>query len=156
MTISDIEEETTDLDWFGVDQQGSIGHFTTGGFGALPRSVASSKEDMESILKYFRSLPLNATVPVVNPKTMALLETKDDKARQKYLQEFLGMASRGLYSFNYQHTGRRPSPYFLVAKPEKPLHIDGVPGEIQGLLKKTTLPGVIFAEDDTVSEAAAR
>jgi hypothetical protein len=156
MIISDIEEETTDLDWFGLDQQGSIGHFTTGGFGALPRSVASSKEDLESIYEYFRRLPLNATVPVVNPRAMAVLATKDDKAREKYLQDFLQMASRGLYSFNYKPTGKRPSPYFLVAKPENPLHINDVPGEIQAVLRKTILPGIIFANDDTVSEEAAR
>ena len=156
MIISDLEEETTDLDWFAIDQQGFIGHFTTGGAGALPRSVASSKEDLESVCKYFRSLPLNATVPLASQKAMAVLATKNDQAREKYLRDFLQMASRGLYSFDYQPTGKRPSPYFLVARPEQPLHFNDIPPEIQGLLKKIVLPDVIFVKDHTVSAETAR
>jgi hypothetical protein len=52
MIIEKWEEETTDFDWFALDDQGKIGHFTTGGFGALPQSVASSKEDLEKLVNY--------------------------------------------------------------------------------------------------------
>jgi len=41
MTIPTAEQEETDFDWFGLDEEGFIGHFTTGGFKCLPQSVAN-------------------------------------------------------------------------------------------------------------------
>jgi hypothetical protein len=156
MNISDIDEEITDLDWFGLDQQGAIGHFTTGGFGALPRSVALSKEDLERVSKYFNNLGLNSNAPTVSAIAREILATKDEKAGAAYLQDYLKAASKGLYSFNYQHIGRRPAPYFLVAIPEKPLNVNDVSPEIQQILKRTILPSVLFSADTTVSVDAAK
>ena len=155
MNISDVEEEITDLDWFAPDKEGAIGHFTTGGFGVLPRSVASSKEDLERVSKYFNSLPPNRGAPILSAKAKEIIATKDEKARTAYLQDYLKAASRGLYSFNYQHIGRRPAPYFLVAIPERPLYVTDLPLDIQEVLKRTILPNV-FSAQPTVAVDDAR
>jgi hypothetical protein len=54
MIISDEDENTIDYDWFAVDDEGHIGHFATGGCGIMPRSVAASAEDLETITNFFR------------------------------------------------------------------------------------------------------
>ena len=37
--IDDVEEFTRDWDWYAVDQGGYLGHFTSAGMRALPKSI---------------------------------------------------------------------------------------------------------------------
>ena len=46
----------TDFDWFGIDEEGFIGHFTTAGFKRLPSSVAHCAEDLKRISDYFEHI----------------------------------------------------------------------------------------------------
>jgi hypothetical protein len=154
-TISDIDEEVTDIDWFALDQEGFIGHFASGGFGGLPRSVAASKEDLEKVFSYFKNQPLNATAASPSSKALASVATKDEKGKAKFFKSYLEMASRGLYSFNFVIIGKRPAPYYLVARPAKPLHVNDLPDAIKTILRRTILP-VIFTIDEGVSVEAAR
>ncbi len=41
--------EYWDIVWFGIDQTGSIGYFTTGIYGGLPESIIESQENWECI-----------------------------------------------------------------------------------------------------------
>ena len=54
--ISEDDQETIDFDWFGVDEVGHIGHFTSAGFKRLPRSVAADAVGLDTITAYFMSL----------------------------------------------------------------------------------------------------
>jgi hypothetical protein len=60
------------------------------------------------------------------------------------------MASRGLHSFDYARTGRRPTSYYLVAKPAVPLRLDDLPQEISEILQRTTLRNVLFDRDELI------
>ena len=51
--ISDIEEETRDIDWFCTDIDGEIGHFASGGRGFLPLSVKASQENLNRLVSIF-------------------------------------------------------------------------------------------------------
>src|SRR5262249_44019510 len=69
MPISDIEEETLDLDWFALDRNGHIGHFTTGGMGDLPQTVREgySVDSLASVTDFFRTSVKPRATPIVNP-----------------------------------------------------------------------------------------
>ncbi|HMF20132.1 MAG TPA: hypothetical protein VKE98_23190 [Gemmataceae bacterium] len=54
MRISDLEQETLDFDWFGVDPSGAVAHFATGGRGFFPDSVIASKEELMILSDYFK------------------------------------------------------------------------------------------------------
>src|SRR5947207_129384 len=53
MMIPKDEQEGRDFDWFGVDADGHIAHFTTAGFKYLPGSVSGSAEDLQQAIDYF-------------------------------------------------------------------------------------------------------
>jgi hypothetical protein len=53
MVISRSEQEEADFDWFGVDVDRHVGHFTTAGFKLLPSSISGSAEDLELVTDYF-------------------------------------------------------------------------------------------------------
>jgi hypothetical protein len=142
MVISDIQEQIEDLDWFGVDPNGLIAHFATGGCGFMPTNAKSSFEDM-TLLKYFFRDELRpngfATIPISFEKrfaTISFLPGTIDP-RTQFLHDHVHMASRGVYSFDFIMKPIRPSGYFLVAIPSNPLRCIDLPPNIQVILEKT-------------------
>lgn len=154
MRVPELLEETQDLDWFALDQEGVIGHFTTGGCGALPRSVVSSLEDLRRATGFFRNQLVPTALPIVSPKIDSHVSLKDERAKARYLQDFIKMASRGLFSFDYLRTGTRPTGYFQVATPSVPLHITSLPPEIRQILDKTVLNGIFFHKVNEIDVGA--
>jgi hypothetical protein len=51
--IDEQEEFTRDWDWYAVDQDGHIGHFTSAGMRVLPKSVKQDRETTEIVARYF-------------------------------------------------------------------------------------------------------
>ena len=52
--IIDKEQEfSRDWDWYALDQDERIGHFTSAGLRALPNSVKKDREATEMIARYF-------------------------------------------------------------------------------------------------------
>ena len=154
MEVSELDEETQDLDWFALDKEGAVGHFATGGFGALPRSVASSLEDLKKITEYFRSQHAPIASPIVSRVIDSHISLKDEGVMTRYLEDYMKMASRGLFSFDYLRTGTRPRGYFEVAKPSTPLHSTSLPQEIRQILEKTVLDGISFSTADEIGVEA--
>jgi hypothetical protein len=148
MEVSDLEQETQDLDWFALDEEGTIGHFATGGSGKLPRSVAASRDNMNMLTEFFRTHFANFTTPIINPKLGLHVSLKDEDAKEKYLQDYLNMASRGLYSYDCLLTGKKPTGYFLVAQPTTPLQLTLLPREIRSLLEMTVLQASFRKSDE--------
>jgi hypothetical protein len=99
--ITEDEQESTDFDWFCVDDAGEIGHFTTAGFKRLPRNVERSAEDRDVLEEFFerqlkggRGYQLDADLSKEIPTLKSGLE--------RYLRDFVAMAGRGLYSFDIE------------------------------------------------------
>lgn len=90
MPISDLDIETRDLDWFASDKDGMIGHFATGGHGAVPQVIARSCsiEDLNQVANYFRKQPALAC-PIVNEGLASYVALKDERAKGRYLEDFL-------------------------------------------------------------------
>ena len=150
--ITEEDEAALDLDWFALDRDGAVGHFTTGGCGALPRSVASSKADLDAVREYLLSLPETGAALVNHDRreTIPLFPSarREPAAR---LRPWTATAARGMYAYDYiEDRRRRPRPYLVVARPELPLTADELPPAIRSILNRTVLPDVIFARDDLV------
>jgi hypothetical protein len=150
------EEGRLDLDWFALDAQGAVGHFTTGGCGALPRSVAASWEDVEAARAYLLALP-ETTSAIVNPNRPATIplfpSVRPEPAAQ--LRPWTATAARGMYAYDYiEDRKRRPRPYLLVARPQLPLTADELPPDVREILARTVLRDVVFARDDVIGLAS--
>lgn len=130
--ITEIDQETSDINWFFLSA-GKIG-FVASGSGRLPASVANLDEKLEVLWSYFKDLPETSEV-AINTELMAI---KNTVVTNNYLEDFIYMAKRGLYTFdktvvnNFFDTN-----YHLVAKPTKPLSLDMLPQEIFNLINST-------------------
>jgi hypothetical protein len=134
--ISVDEQHDRDWDWYAVDHAGMIGHFTTAGIRALPKTVQCDRDATLSLIHYF-----DVEAPKSSPYVVrAGVETdaggwKTNSDREQHLSSFVGMAAAGLFSYDTFTYG--PDKYYLVALPSKPLHIDELPQEVSRLLART-------------------
>ena len=157
--IREEEEDRLDLDWFALDAQGSVGHFTTGGCGALPRSAAASRDDLTAVRHYVLSLP-EIGAGLLNEdwlRGLRLTGTVPSApvAPRETFREWTAIAARGLYSFDYiEDLRRRPRPYRVVARPEVPLKADELPPEIRAIVERTVLRDVVFVRNDVINLAS--
>ena len=154
--IREDEEPAHDLDWFALDAQGSVGHFTTGGCGALPRSAATSRDDLATVHSYILSLPeIGAGLLNVDwLKGLRLAPSASITPRENF-REWTASAARGLYAFDYmEDLRRRPRPYRVVARPEVPLKADELPTEIRAIVERTVLRDIVFARNDVINLAS--
>ena len=144
MRITDEEQQSLDLDWFGVDPDGHIGHFASAGFKQIPPSAAESAEDLNYLVSFFQALtPLPA-----GHELDAALPSKCRTAR--YLQSFVFMARRGLFSFDIDSYLKPDICYFRVAFPAEPLRIGDLPEEVRRILSRTQLKDRSFATASTI------
>lgn len=151
------EEAALDLDWFALDAQGSVGHFTTGGCGALPRSAAAcSLAELSGVREYVRTLP-ETGASILNREwvTSIRLFPAAASAPPGEFRDWAASAARGLYAFEYiEDRRRRPRPYRVVARPEVPIKADELPPEIRSIVERTHLKDIVFARDDLIGMAS--
>ena len=130
--ITEIEQETSDINWFFVSGN-KIG-FVASGAGKLPGSVAYLDEKMELLWSYFRDLPETSEL-LISPELESI---KNIVITNAYLSDFTYMAKRGLYTFDKTTANNfRDTNYHLVAKPTNPLLADTLPVEIFTLISNT-------------------
>jgi hypothetical protein len=147
--IAEDEQYERDFDWFCVDEAGEVGHFTTAGFKKLPRSVERSAEDRDVLEEFFerqlkggRGYQVDANLS----KEIPTLKSGTDR----YLRGFVGMADRGLYSFDIETYLSPGSYYFRVAVPLRPLHVEELPRHIQDILGRTQLKGRLLKDSSRI------
>lgn len=139
MIIEYSEEFTRDWDWYAVDQDGHVGHFTSAGMRTLPKSVKNDRDATELVAKYFFE-----QAPVSGKWSLRAGVEKDcggweKQGLERYVRDFALMATKGLFSFDtdvIQGEGR----YYLVAIPARPLSVDDLPVNIKEILSHTIAP----------------
>jgi hypothetical protein len=143
-----------DFDWFGVDEEGLIGHFTTAGFKRLPPSVASNAEDLKLVTDYFENIsPVKGSHIIDDASLSAVLQRgwSGEKNERRYLRNFVPMADKGLFSFDIESYLRPGIAYFRVACPETPLMMSELPGHIGKIVSRTGLRGVRLRDQSRVA-----
>lgn len=127
-----IDLLTLDLDWFALDKDGHIAHLTSAGWGSVPRYFIEFPDKLCDLSSLFQAMPAS-TIPML---------TSYPDLRYNW-NDFKEMASKGLFSFDYQvYKG----PYVLVAKPSIPLNSQTLPTEIQQTLEKVQVLELCFNE----------
>jgi len=145
MGIDPVIQETTDFDWFGVDAEGFIGHFTHAGFKRLPASVASSAEDLKFVSEYFQKHAAVRGAHLVDETSLSSAlnrQWRGEREETRYLRDFVAMADRGLFSFDIDSYLTPGIAYFRVACPLSPITVEQLPEEIRQVLARTRLAGM--------------
>jgi hypothetical protein len=141
--IDEVEQESTDFDWFAVDEQGHLAHFATAGFKHLPATVTLSAEDLAVVTDYFHNRAPIFSGHQVNPDIGCdRSDWKGEAAEARYLSSFVEMAGRGLYSYDIETYVKPMTAYFCVAIPTRPLSIEDLPQEVRVIVRNTVLAGV--------------
>jgi len=145
MEISVIEQEMSDLDWFAIDLEYKIAHFSSAG-GSLPRSVSISAEDNAVVTSYFQSLIELPTAFIINPHLQLPEEIKTPKQQSDYFRTYAFYSKCGLYSFARNETYVRGSDrnfdYKLITSPSNQRTFKDIPYNIQQALVRTKYTGL--------------
>lgn len=119
--------EGSEFDWFAVDADGYVGHFSSAGFGPVPVSLLKQLPSCELVLDAMRSLPEIGD---------AVGHLSGDIA------DWLSMAARGCHSFDWQHWS---GPYLRAATPSVSINCSDLPADLVGLLRLVDFRDVSFA-----------
>ncbi|NBD12294.1 hypothetical protein [Corallococcus silvisoli] len=143
--IPEDAQQAWDLDWFAVDGEGRLAHFTSLGR-PLPESIAVSWEDLRQVQRYFRTAPALGGEPRVDPGLEAREVFATQDMRERYLRDFRAMGERGLYAYDLEPRGRGWV-YRRVILPEVPLLLEELPGPVRAIVGRTVLTLASFARD---------
>ncbi len=150
--FTEDEQWYSDLDCFAVDKNGRIGHFTSVGWRLLPPTIAKNKEDWQTVLDYFKSLPKQQNSYTICPKLQRHIDKKSIGSLTGYIKPSAEMSSRGLYAFDSYEDSYDERPYFRVTLPNNELSFENLPDKIKEILKRQKFDDVNFIEDTVISE----
>lgn len=145
--ITEAEQQSLDIDWFFTDGD-NIGFVASGG-GKLPETVSKSRDNIEEIANYFRSLPVVGDA-IVNPNLSKAMGGRmvDDR----YLVDFIDMAKRGLYAFDKTVLNSfSETNYHLVARPTRLIKLQELPPTIANRVIQTKIHNEITEHLSTES-----
>lgn len=129
-----------DIDWFGVDRDGRVGHFTTFGAGCLPAVVAADAEALDRLYDFFTD-----GMPARCEARLESAELTMDEA-----EPWMHFARRGLYGFDAGAPAAPVQTYRRVVRPSVELDVATLPDGIRALLARVEAPEVSFARAVTV------
>jgi hypothetical protein len=129
--------EGGEFDWFAVDADGHVGHFSTAGYGPVPLPVlerldAARLDELWSLGERLLDLP------EVGQATGHLPGRIDD---------WLQLARRGLFGFDWKHWS---GPYLRAATPSVAVSVADLPADRQQLVRLVEWAGVRFPEVESV------
>lgn len=135
-SIDQSEEFDRDWDWFALDLNGHIGHFTTAGLRQLPETVRADREAAVKLVQYFQATS-QATECIVREEAESDAGGWGENGMERYVRSFADMSRRGLFSYDTQMFHGSSACYYLVTKPAEPLTVKAIPQEIRTLLERT-------------------
>lgn len=118
MRYSNIDLQCTDIMWFGIDIEGHIAAFTSGGEAFVPEFVCRSKSETELLENFFLN-QLEASTQYI-----LAVEEKDNYL----IRDSKILSSKGLFCFDV--SSAKDIDYELISHPQTPLSMDDLPTEI--------------------------
>ncbi|MFK7971147.1 MAG: hypothetical protein AB8F95_12305 [Bacteroidia bacterium] len=102
-----------ELDWFGIDQNGLLGVFSSAGPGYIPEQVKASRLNYIELLSEIENLPF---------RFKPILKTRE----KGIFIDWMEYAQQGLIGFDYQDVHRvvKTAKYDLISIPETLLTVD--------------------------------
>ncbi len=143
MEISDIDLQITDLEWYGVDVEGRVARFTSGGSLAVPLSIRHSYEQLLEIAEFFENIPFD------NTKEINCFERFESEENNAFKEECKIVAKKGLYC--YDITADIINKYECITRPVEPLLIKELPQRINEILNVFVIEDVNFKLNDNIT-----
>ncbi len=142
-TISADECEYIDMEWYGVDRQGNIAVFCSGGKGNLPKFVCENIERADALIDYFAEMGKN---------TSSILIFSQTKCVEQAAMDF---SEKGLYYFDADDDTKPENCnfhefYTKHAYPKKPLKYEQLPRYIKESLKNNFMEIENFSLVNTI------
>jgi len=149
MRITEIDLEVEDIEWYGIDEDGRVAQFTSGGSKMVPEFICESRESLDSVSEFFENL---------NPdiaEEVTFSEEASKYPRKEYLQECKKTAQKGLYCYDISDEEDITGRYILICKPSYELLISDLPETIQSILLNYKIPNINFMNNRIISIEAA-
>ncbi len=129
-----------EFDWFGIDQRGYLGVFSTFNSGYIPDTIKKSRTRYLEIFTEIKNLPFR-----FKPKLVTKEEGEFD--------DWLEYSKQGLISFDYLdiHRTFKRGIFDLISKPEKLITIYEL-GIKEDLIKKIPKFNLNFDKDEGINE----
>lgn len=145
MRITEIDLEIEDIEWYGIDENGRIAQFTSGGSKIVPEFICESREKLDVVCELFE----NFSPRIVEEVTFS--EEVSKYPRKEYLQECKKTSQKGLYCFDISDEQDSTDGYILICKPSYELQISELPEIIQSILLSYKIPNVNFNNSKIIS-----
>ncbi len=143
MRISEIDLQCEDIMWFATDRKGNIFECTSAGCGNVPEYVCRSREETDTLLKYF----MDNAPTITTPQLLIPAEDND------LTNDVKTLSSKGLYCFdisNYDNDDK----YSCIAIPAKAINISVLPNNIREILSDHIYDGDVSVEHTITVEHA--
>ncbi|MEO3944688.1 hypothetical protein [Gorillibacterium sp. CAU 1737] len=144
MNITEIDLEVEDIEWYGIDENGRIAQFTSGGSKRVPECIRESRERLNAVCEHFENLNPNLEEEVT------FSEETPSLPRKEYLQECKKTAQKGLYCFDISDEQDPKGEYRLICKPSSELRISDLPETIQSILRNYIIPNSNFSNNKMI------
>ena len=144
MRYSEIDLQSEDIMWFGVDSNGRIFACVSGGIGCVPEFVCRSREENESLLEFFTErLPISTEGKRYGSQKSNTL-----------IEECLLLSSKGLYCFDVDTYETCGDYYMKITYPKVEVLLSDLPVYVRELLADHTINAdVSLMEQLTITHA---
>lgn len=129
MRFTDIDLQSSDILWFGVDTKGNLAAFFSGGGFSVPEFVCQSMEETELLEEYF----LNT----LEASTEAILcvEEKDNSL----MRDCKLLSAKGIYCYDVSE--KDGIDYEMISCPEVAITIRVLSSEVAGIMESHIMEG---------------
>ncbi|MBP1903699.1 hypothetical protein J2Z32_000311 [Paenibacillus turicensis] len=144
MRITEIDLEIEDIEWYGIDSNGRIAQFTSGGSKMVPEFICESRERLDSVCVFFDNLkPNNIHKVSFNEKVTKFL-------KEDYLEECKIISQKGLYCYDISDEQDNKGEYMLICRPSCELLISDLPENLQSALLNYKIANTNFNINETI------
>lgn len=144
MRITEIDLEIEDIEWYGIDSNGRIAQFTSGGSMLVPEFICESRQRLNSVCMFFNKLkPNNIHKVLFNEKITKFLN-------EDYLEECKIISQKGLYCYDIFDEQDIKGEYMLICRPSCELLISDLPEKLQSVLLNYKIASTNFSIDETI------
>lgn len=134
MRYSEIDLQCEDIMWFGIDVNGHVLAFTSGGCGCVPEFVCKSKEETSLLEKFFlKKLALSSG---------SHLEIPNDST--PLIDDAQLLSQKGLFVYDVSFEDGHTEEYSIISSPTLPITIVDLPEEIIKILQDHVI-GEVYA-----------
>ena len=142
--ITPEELDYLDLRWFATDKNGYIATFTSGGFCNVPKAVCESRENLETLERYFECEAKTTGECNFTRYAIGL------KPGHGLFTDCLTFSGKGLVCYDMGNEYKHEENYYMLSVPSVYLRTDELPKKTAEILSAVKLSHADFKSDTIV------